>query len=146
MSKQQNVVAGVVGCLVLMVGGNSVLAVDFPDATNGISEVKATIELGEGGGPTIPPIDPGEVDPGVIDPEITNPNEDDWKGQNEYQIYLSINAITNVFGIEVANAMLISLIREYGQKNICVMSVNRPGSFFLILVIYYNIYGKTLLH
>src|SRR5690606_28165090 len=32
--------------------------------------------------------------------------------------YLSINAITNVFGIEVANAMLISLIREYEHKNI----------------------------
>lgn len=50
--------------------------------------------------------------------KITNPIEDDWKGQNEYQIYLSINAITTVFGIEVANAMLISLIREYGYKNI----------------------------
>lgn len=75
MSKQQNAAAGVIGCLVIMGGGNSVLAVDFPDATNGISEVKATIELGKGGGPTIPPIDPGEVDPGVIDPEITNPND-----------------------------------------------------------------------
>lgn len=50
--------------------------------------------------------------------KLTNPNEDDWTGQNEYQIFLSINAITNVFGIEVANAMIISLIREYQNKNI----------------------------
>lgn len=76
MNKKQTIVArGLAGYMILMLGGNSVLAVDFPDATNGTSEVKATIELGEGGGPTIPPIDPGEVDPGVIDPEITNPNE-----------------------------------------------------------------------
>jgi uncharacterized protein with ParB-like and HNH nuclease domain len=50
--------------------------------------------------------------------KITNPNEKDWTGQNEYQIYLSINAITNVFGIEVSNAMLISLVREYENKTI----------------------------
>jgi uncharacterized protein with ParB-like and HNH nuclease domain len=54
----------------------------------------------------------------VIYRKITNPSEDDWSGQNEYQIYLSINAITNVFGIEVSNAMLISLIREYKNKGI----------------------------
>lgn len=54
----------------------------------------------------------------IIYRKITNPNEDDWAGQNEYQIYLSINAITNVFGIEVSNAMLISLIREYENKGI----------------------------
>lgn len=50
--------------------------------------------------------------------KIINPNEGDWTGQNEYQVYLSINAIINVFGIEVANAMLLSLIREYQNKNI----------------------------
>jgi len=54
----------------------------------------------------------------IIYRQITNPSEEDWSGQNEYQIYLSINAITNVFGIEVANAMLISLVREYNKKNI----------------------------
>jgi uncharacterized protein with ParB-like and HNH nuclease domain len=54
----------------------------------------------------------------LIYKKITNSSEEDWTGQNEYQIYLSINAITSVFGIEVANAMLISIIREYQQKNI----------------------------
>jgi uncharacterized protein with ParB-like and HNH nuclease domain len=54
----------------------------------------------------------------VIYRKVTNPSEDDWSGQNEYQIYLSINAITNVFGIEVSNSMLISLIREYEMKGI----------------------------
>jgi|GEM_PF-839172 len=50
--------------------------------------------------------------------KISIPNEENWSGKNEYQVYLSINAITNVFGIEVANAMLMSLIREYESKNI----------------------------
>lgn len=54
----------------------------------------------------------------IIYRKITNPSEVDWSGQNEYQIYLSINAITNVFGIEVSNSMLISLIREYEMKGI----------------------------
>jgi len=54
----------------------------------------------------------------VIYKQVVSPSEEDWSGQNEYQIFLSINAITNVFGIEVANAMLISLIREYNHNNI----------------------------
>lgn len=58
------------------------------------------------------------LDDSKIYRKITNPSEDDWSGQNEYQIYLSINAITNVFGIEVSNSMLITLIREYEKKGI----------------------------
>lgn len=58
------------------------------------------------------------LDDSLIYRKITNPNEADWKGQNEYQIFFSINAITNIFGIEVSNAMLISLIREYESKSI----------------------------
>ncbi|MCX7928974.1 MAG: DUF262 domain-containing protein [Patescibacteria group bacterium] len=50
--------------------------------------------------------------------KINNPIENDWSLQNEYKIYLSLNAITNVFGIEVSNSMLISLIREYIKKDI----------------------------
>ncbi len=50
--------------------------------------------------------------------KLTNPNKGDWMGQNEYQIYFSIDAIIKVFGIEVANAMLISMIREYQNRHI----------------------------
>jgi uncharacterized protein with ParB-like and HNH nuclease domain len=57
--------------------------------------------------------------------KIINPTEEDWNKQNEYNIYLSINAITNVFKIEVANSMLISLIREYENKNITLKYLNK---------------------
>lgn len=58
------------------------------------------------------------LDDSVLYRKVTNPVEDDWKKHNEYQIYLSLNAITNIFSIEVANALLISLIREYENKTI----------------------------
>lgn len=68
--------------------------------------------------------------------KITIPNSNDWKGQNEYPIYLSIHAITNVFNIEVANPMLISLVREYEQKNISqaylIKSLNTIEKFHFI--------------
>ena len=57
------------------------------------------------------------LDDSVLYRKATNPVEDDWK-KDEYQIYLSLNAITNIFSIEVANALLISLIREYENKTI----------------------------
>ena len=58
------------------------------------------------------------LDDSVLYRKVTNPVEDDWKKHNKYQIYLSLNAITNIFSIEVANALLISLIREYENKTI----------------------------
>lgn len=58
------------------------------------------------------------LDDSFIYRKINNPSKEDWKKQGEHQIYFSINAITNVFGIEVANTMLISLVREYECKMI----------------------------
>jgi hypothetical protein len=48
---------------------------------------------------------------------ITKPKQDDW-GKLDYDIFESINAITTVFKIEVANTFLISLIRDYQQDKI----------------------------
>lgn len=50
--------------------------------------------------------------------KINTPSKEDWTGQNEYPIYFSIYAINEVFGVDVANAMLMSLIREYHNKHI----------------------------
>ncbi len=47
--------------------------------------------------------------------KIINPNPGDWKN-DEFKIFFSINAITNVFGIEVSNPMLLSLIKAYKDK------------------------------
>ncbi len=49
---------------------------------------------------------------------INSPLKEDWKGQGEIKLYYSIDAITRVFNVEVANSILISLIREYKSKNI----------------------------
>ena len=48
---------------------------------------------------------------------VTKPKVEDWS-KSEYDIYESIYAITVVFKIEVANSLLMSLIREYKQKSI----------------------------
>jgi uncharacterized protein with ParB-like and HNH nuclease domain len=48
---------------------------------------------------------------------IITPDPSDYS-KTDYDIYESINAIISVFKIEVANAFLLSLIREYNKKNI----------------------------
>ena len=53
----------------------------------------------------------------IIFRKITNPNINDWE-KDEYAIYMSLEAIAQVFSIEVANPMLISLINEYQERNI----------------------------
>lgn len=53
--------------------GTVVNAAEYPDATNGISDVNVSVEIGEDGGPTIPPIDPENPVP-PIDPDEGNPN------------------------------------------------------------------------
>ncbi len=53
----------------------------------------------------------------IIFRKISDPLITDWD-KNDFKIYLSIEAITQVFGIEVANPMLISLLRDYENKNI----------------------------
>ena len=54
----------------------------------------------------------------IIFKKINSPKEQDWSKNNEYLIYLSLNSITQIFNIEVANAFLLSLIREYTKSNI----------------------------
>lgn len=49
--------------------------------------------------------------------KIISPQKEDWNN-DEYQIYYSINAITQIFNIEVANSLLLSLIRDYSNKKI----------------------------
>jgi len=49
--------------------------------------------------------------------KIINPNMKNWTQRGEFQIYVSLNAI-QIFNIQVANSLLISLIREYKAKSI----------------------------
>jgi len=49
--------------------------------------------------------------------KIINPKSEDWKGQDEFRIYISLKAI-QIFKIDVANSLLISLIREYERGDI----------------------------
>lgn len=49
--------------------------------------------------------------------QIIAPNFSDWNQEGEFRVYFSLNAI-QVFNIQVANSLLISLIREYTNKNI----------------------------
>ncbi|HUH42102.1 MAG TPA: DUF262 domain-containing HNH endonuclease family protein [Sulfurimonas sp.] len=49
--------------------------------------------------------------------QIIAPNFSDWKQEGEFRVYFSLNAI-QIFNIQVANSLLISLIREYTDKRI----------------------------
>ncbi|MDD3286608.1 MAG: DUF262 domain-containing protein [Bacteroidia bacterium] len=53
----------------------------------------------------------------VILKKINKPSENDWL-RNDHDIFESINAISKIFKVEVANSFLISLIREYEDKKI----------------------------
>lgn len=52
---------------------------------------------------------------------INSPLKDNWKEPGEIKIYYSLNAITRVFSVEVANSILISLIREYKSREISLV-------------------------
>lgn len=65
------------------------------------------------------------LDDSFIYRKINTPSKEDWTGQNEYPIYFSIYAISEVFSIDVANAMLISLIREYHNKKISLNYITK---------------------
>ena len=65
------------------------------------------------------------LDDSLIYRKINTPSKEDWIGQNEYPIYFSIYAISEVFGIDVANAMLMSLIREYDNKHISLNYITK---------------------
>lgn len=61
--------------------------------------------------------------------KINSPNEDDWQENNEFKIYLSLSAITEIFKIEVANAMLMSLLREYYKKDVSLNYILKALNF-----------------
>lgn len=65
------------------------------------------------------------LDDSLIYRKINTPSKEDWIGQNEYPIYFSIYAISEVFSIDVANAMLMSLIREYDNKHISLNYITK---------------------
>ncbi len=48
---------------------------------------------------------------------IKQPLQSDWKSSGEYEVFLSLEAL-QIFNIEVANSMLISLLREYKSRSI----------------------------
>lgn len=56
----------------------------------------------------------------IIYNKIIQPEFADWKNEqtNAYKIFYSLNAINNVFGVEVANSFILALIREYFDKKI----------------------------
>jgi len=49
--------------------------------------------------------------------KIITPKVEDWKNDGEFRVYLSLYAI-QIFNVQVANNLLISLLREYQNKNI----------------------------
>lgn len=50
--------------------------------------------------------------------KIVDPKKEDWKKNDEFKIFLSLDGIINVFNVEVANSILLSLLREYENSNI----------------------------
>ena len=49
--------------------------------------------------------------------KIISPKLEDWSGSGEFKVYFSLNAI-QIFNIQVATSLLMSLIREYEVKHI----------------------------
>lgn len=56
--------------------------------------------------------------------KITNPQSNDWNKQGEFRVYVALDAI-QVFNIEVANSLLISLVREYENKHISLIYLSK---------------------
>jgi uncharacterized protein with ParB-like and HNH nuclease domain len=61
------------------------------------------------------------VEDSILFRKLYSPQLEDWSKNNEYLVYLSLNAITQIFSIEVANSILISLLREYEKNNISLV-------------------------
>ncbi len=49
--------------------------------------------------------------------KIISPKLEDWSDNGEFKVYFSLNAI-QIFNIQVANSLLMSLLREYENKSI----------------------------
>ncbi|MDR0467553.1 MAG: DUF262 domain-containing HNH endonuclease family protein [Campylobacteraceae bacterium] len=64
----------------------------------------------------------------IVFRKIIKPKPDDWS-KNDYDIFESINAITNIFKIEVANTFLISLLRSYNESQISKAYLLKALSF-----------------
>ena len=57
------------------------------------------------------------LDDSKIFQKIISPKLEDWNGSGEFKVYFSLNAI-QIFNIQVANSLLMSLLREYDDKKI----------------------------
>lgn len=64
----------------------------------------------------------------IIFRKIIKPKSEDWH-PNDYDIFESIDAITSIFKIEVANTFLISLLRCYNQNQISKAYLSKALSF-----------------
>lgn len=61
----------------------------------------------------------------VLFRKIIDPKKQDWKKNSEFKVYLSLYAIIDVFNVEVANSILLSLLREYENSNISLRYLNK---------------------
>lgn len=57
--------------------------------------------------------------------KIISPKQHDWNKNDEFKVYLSLYAIIDVFNVEVANSILLSLLREYKNSNISLKYLNK---------------------
>lgn len=75
-----------------------------------------------------------KVDSAILK-KINKPSEVDWN-RNNHDIFESINAISKIFKVEVANSFLISLIREYEDdkitKNVLMKILHAMEKFHFI--------------
>ena len=64
------------------------------------------------------------LDDSKIFQKIISPKLEDWSGDGEFKVYFSLQAI-KIFNIQVANSLLMSLLREYIYKNISLKYLNK---------------------
>ena len=57
------------------------------------------------------------LDDSKIFQKIISPKLEDWNNTGEFKVYFALDAI-QIFNIQVANSLLMSLLREYKDKNI----------------------------
>lgn len=56
------------------------------------------------------------LDDSIIYKNIISPKKEDWE-KDEFDIFISLNAIS-IFNVKVANAMILSVLREYKKRKI----------------------------
>jgi len=57
--------------------------------------------------------------------EIVSPVKENWSNGKENRVFLSLKSIVDTFNIEVANPILLGLMREYKNKSISLKFLNK---------------------